>query len=71
MINRDTLIEELVASCPSAVGYLMKRGIRCLTCGEPIWGTLESVAKERGFTDTQIDEIVVALRRLESEQQGS
>jgi len=44
MITKDTSIEELVEDIPGAVKYLMEQGIRCIICGEPIWGTLEEAA---------------------------
>ncbi len=54
MITRLTEIEELVNVLPEAVAYLSEKGIRCLRCGEPIWGTLEDACKEKGFPDEQI-----------------
>ena len=45
----------------------MKKGIKCLACGEPIWGTVENAAKEKGFSDAEIDQIVEDLRVLEEE----
>jgi hypothetical protein len=47
-------IEELVQQVPEAVTYLMRNGIKCLACGEPIWGTLESAANEKGFGEEEI-----------------
>ena len=64
MISRDVSIEELVRSVPGSVRYLMEQGIKCLACGEPIWGTLESAALEKGFSPEQIDRFVEDLRRL-------
>lgn len=61
MIDKDILIEDLVSRLPKAVGYLMKNNIKCLACGEPVWGTLEQVAKEKGFSD---EEIAVFVREL-------
>ena len=49
-IDKNIEIEDLVKLIPESVVYLMEKGIRCLRCGEPIWGTLESAAKEKGFT---------------------
>jgi len=49
-INKDIFIEDLISEFPEAVEYLMKRGIRCLLCGEPAWGTLETAAKEKSFS---------------------
>ena len=48
-INKEIEIEDLVRIKPGAVVYLMEKGIRCLRCGEPIWGSLEAAAKEKGF----------------------
>jgi len=63
-INKDIEIEDLVRILPKAVSYLSDKGIRCLRCGEPIWGTLEEAAKEKGFNDEKIEEFVTELRQL-------
>lgn len=63
-ITKEITIEELVTIKPGAVTYLMDKGIRCLVCGEPIWGTLESAAKEKGFSDTDIDKFVEDLNKI-------
>ena len=60
-ITKEIEIEELVNLIPGSVTYLMEKGIRCLRCGEPIWGTLESAAKEKGFSSSEIDEFVADL----------
>jgi hypothetical protein len=64
MIDKDILIEDLVTRVPKAVGYLMKRDIKCLACGEPIWGTLEQAAKGKGFSDEEIAGFVRELNEL-------
>jgi len=66
-ISKDVFIEDLVREFPDAVEYLMKRGIRCLLCGEPAWGTLEAAAKEKGFSPEQIDVFVNELNVLQKE----
>lgn len=66
VISKDILIEELVNSYPVSVKYLMENGIRCIMCGEPIWGTLEEAAKEKGFDDDAIDEFVKEISALAS-----
>lgn len=63
-ITKDITIEELVVIKPEAVTYLMEKGIRCLVCGEPIWGTLESAAKEKGFSDVEIEKFVDDINRI-------
>ncbi len=63
-ITKDTTIEELVEILPDSVRYLMDEGIRCIRCGEPIWGTLESAAREKGFDDAAIERFVRELNEL-------
>ena len=63
-ITKDIEIEDLVSILPDAVGYLRNKGIRCLRCGEPIWGTLNDAAKEKGFTDNEIEKFTAELNRL-------
>ena len=62
MINKQTTIEQLVTLHPKSVRFLMEKGIKCIACGEPIWGTLESNAKEKGFNDDEIDKLVEELK---------
>ncbi len=64
MINKDIEIEDLVKQIPESVVYLMEQGIRCLRCGEPIWGSLENAAKEKGFNDEEITKFVMELNNL-------
>lgn len=61
MITKDIEIEELVRGYPFSVKYLMEHGIKCIACGEPIWGTLEEAAKEKGFG---LDEIEVFVSEM-------
>jgi hypothetical protein len=45
------LVEDLVATYPELIGPLANRGVVCLVCGEPYWGTLEELAAAKGITD--------------------
>ncbi|MCX7875050.1 MAG: DUF1858 domain-containing protein [Melioribacteraceae bacterium] len=63
MITKQIEIEELVNLLPEAVSYLSEKGIRCLICGEPIWGTLENAALEKGFTENEIENFVKELNQ--------
>ena len=64
MITKDTTIEELVENVHGAVKYLMEQGIRCIICGEPIWGTLQEAAEEKGFSQEQINKFVADLNEI-------
>jgi len=63
-ITKDISIEELVDNVPQSVKYLMNEGIKCIACGEPIWGTLEEAAKEKGFNDEDIAKFVQELQEF-------
>ena len=60
-ISKDIEIEDLVIILPQSVSYLREKGIRCLRCGEPIWGTLEEAAVEKGFNENDVDKFVEDL----------
>lgn len=64
IISKEIEIEDLVKIFPESVTFLMEKGIRCLRCGEPIWGTLENAAKEKGFTENDINGFVNELNLL-------
>lgn len=60
-IKRNISIEELTDNYPFSVSFLREKGIVCIVCGEPVWGTLEEVAKSKGFDDEGIDQLVKEL----------
>ncbi|MEJ2593789.1 MAG: DUF1858 domain-containing protein [bacterium] len=63
-ITPGILIEELVENYPFSVRYLMENGIRCIMCGEPIWGTLEEAATEKGYKEKDINRFVKEMKAL-------
>lgn len=71
MITEDITIEDLVTTIPASVTYLMRKGIKCLACGEPIWGTLGQAAREKGFSNEEIELFVSELRDLAGESRVS
>lgn len=60
-IHADILIEDLVSIYPETIKILSEKGIRCLACGEPIWGTLRDAAKSCGYSESDIKELIVEL----------
>ena len=66
-IHADVNVEELVEAHPEAVDFLAERGIVCIRCGEPYWGSLRELARTRSL-DGQIDVIVADLQRYLDEQ---
>ena len=63
-IDKDILIEDLVDNFPFSVKFLADNGIRCIVCGEAIWGTLEEACKEKDFDDSVIEGFVYELNKL-------
>jgi hypothetical protein len=52
-VTLETPIEDLVQKFPEAVGFLTRKGIRCIRCGEPLWCTLGELLEEEGISDPQ------------------
>lgn len=65
MITKEIIIEELVERFPFSVKYLLDHKIRCIKCGEPIWGTLEEACLEKGFDQEKINFFVEELNAIE------
>ena len=64
MIHAKIVVEDLIELKPEAVDFLRKKGIVCVLCGEPVWGTLEELASEKGFSKDEIEQIVNELNTL-------
>lgn len=63
-ITKDIAIEDLVTVVPESVKYLMDEGIRCVACGEPIWGTLEEAVLEKGYSKAELKKYISDLQNL-------
>ena len=63
-IDKKITIEDLVEEFPFSVNFLSKKGIKCIACGEPIWGTLEEACIEKNFSQEEIQEFVTELNDL-------
>lgn len=71
MITKEITIEDLIEDYPQSVKYLSEKGIRCIKCGEPIWGTLEEACIEKKFTQDDIAVFVKELNELHNVSQNS
>lgn len=67
IIRKETSIDDLVSALPAAVKYLSEKGIKCIACGEPVWGTLEEAAREKGFESEEISAFVRDLNKLQDQ----
>ncbi len=64
MITADIKIDELVRQYPDAVKFLIQKGLPCVVCGEPFWGSLAELAQQKGFDDSQIEALVTEFNEL-------
>ena len=60
-IERTTSIEDLVRDYPGSVSFMISRSLPCLVCGEPVWGSIEEIARESGLSEVEIDQLVVRM----------
>jgi methionine synthase II (cobalamin-independent) len=67
-ITKDIYIEELVNHYPFSVRFLSEKGIKCIACGEPIWGTLEEAMQEKGFLAKELETVIFELNQLASKE---
>jgi methionine synthase II (cobalamin-independent) len=63
-IDLDIEIEDLALDYPEAVSFLAKKGVRCIRCGEPVWGTLGELLREKKIENPQefVDELIECIR---------
>jgi hypothetical protein len=53
LVTSDIQIEDLVRKFPESVGFLTRKGIRCIRCGEPLWCTLGELLEEEKVADSR------------------
>ncbi len=58
----EILVADLVAAYPFAVTVLANHNLHCIICGEPVWGTLAELARDKHFNQQQMDELIIILR---------
>lgn len=52
-IDPDAAVEDIIEKYPRAVDFLMQRGIICIRCGAPVWGSLADLIKQSGAEVTE------------------
>ena len=60
-VDLDTSIEELVAVCIGVSTFLINKGLPCVVCGEPFWGTLWELCEQEGWTRQQAQDLAAEL----------
>jgi methionine synthase II (cobalamin-independent) len=70
-ITTNTYLEEIINIIPDSILYLQKKGIKCIACGEPVWGTLEDAADLKKITAQELSVIVSELNEMIEIKQAS
>lgn len=63
-IDKDTTIEDIIVMLPESVSYFMKKGIKCISCGDIIWGTIYEVCIDKGYKTEEINDIINDLNKI-------
>lgn len=61
ILNGEINVERLLEEHPAAADWLLARGIVCLRCGEPFWGTLAELLGNKGHSTADVENIVAEL----------
>jgi len=61
LITKEMWVEEILEKYPTAQEFLSKKNIVCVMCGEPVWGSLEELMRDKDFSDEEIDTIIKEL----------
>ena len=64
VVTAETLVEDLVDQYPKVAGWLSKRGLRCVVCGEPFWGSMGELAREDGLDEARLEELLEDLNEF-------
>jgi hypothetical protein len=70
-ITKSSSIEDIINANTGFIDYLSNQGIRCIRCGEPIFGTFEEAALQKGYEEEQILHFVDEMNLILSGIKGS
>jgi hypothetical protein len=63
-ITSNTYIEEIIKIIPDSIQYLQTKGIKCIACGEAVWGTLKDAANFKNITEEELTVLVSELNKM-------
>jgi len=61
VISEISLISDLVEKYPQIVSFLAGKGLHCIVCGEPVWGTVGELAQDKGFSKEETAQLIQKL----------
>lgn len=63
-ITKDYNLGELVSKYPQTIEVLLDYGLHCVGCGAMFFDSIEAGAKIHGYTDEEIEELVLRLNEV-------
>lgn len=54
----DRPVEDLIGEYPSLVKFLIEKGLPCVVCGEPFWGSLRELAETNGWSREEFESLL-------------
>lgn len=63
-ITKDHNLGDLVLAYPEVAEVLLDHGLHCVGCGAMHFDTIEAGAKLHGFTDEEVDELVLRINEV-------
>lgn len=61
-ITPNISIDDLIDHYPATTAFLIGRGLPCIVCGEPVWGSLKQLALDKNFTEEEIESLTADLK---------
>lgn len=59
-LNEDIWMEDALRDFPKVASFLREKGVVCVQCGEPVWGTLKEAIGDKGL------DVEVIMKELNS-----
>ncbi|MBD3373176.1 MAG: DUF1858 domain-containing protein [Candidatus Coatesbacteria bacterium] len=69
-LTPQTPVEVVLDEHPAAADWLLQRGVICLRCGEPFWGSLGELLRNKRYTDEETARLVDELNAHLAEAEG-
>jgi hypothetical protein len=58
-VEKTIFVEDMLTDFPESNQFFLDKGLRCLKCGEPYWGSLEEFLED--YNVENIDEMIDEL----------
>jgi len=64
LISEEIQVEDLIGNYPDALKILLEFNLRCIICGEPVWGNLGELIRDHKLSAQDTEKLLSRLRTL-------